>query len=96
MLDARRRSTWIHAPDSWAQVDAARKRRYRFEEALVTQLVLARRRRGAARHRRARPRAGGDGGLLAAFDARLPFELTDGPARGRAEIEARPRASPTR
>ena len=30
-----------------------------------------------------RPRDGGDGGLLAAFDARLPFELTAGPAGDR-------------
>ena len=34
---------WIHAPDDWSQVGAAQKR-FRFEEALVLQLVLARRR----------------------------------------------------
>ena len=34
---------WVHAPDDWSQVGAAQKR-FRFEEALVLQLVLARRR----------------------------------------------------
>ncbi|CAM3611547.1 ATP-dependent DNA helicase RecG [Nocardioides zeicaulis] len=67
---------WIHAPDEWAQLGAAQKR-FRFEEALVLQLVLARRR---AAHRaqgaQARPRR--PGGVLDAFDARLPFELTAG------------------
>ena len=33
-------------------------------------------------------RDGGDGGLLAAFDARLPFELTGGPARVGEQIAA--------
>jgi ATP-dependent DNA helicase RecG len=66
---------WIHTPDDYGQVGAARKR-FRFEEALVTQLVLARR-RAAIRAQGAQARTGG-GGLLAAFDARLPFELTAG------------------
>ena len=66
---------WIHAPADRAQVEAAR-RRFRFEEALVTQLVLARR-RAQVRGLGAQARGGG-GGLLAAFDARLPFTLTDG------------------
>ena len=35
----------------------------------------------------ARPRTGGDGALLAAFDARLPFELTAGQREIGAEIE---------
>ncbi|MEO6789514.1 MAG: ATP-dependent DNA helicase RecG [Ornithinibacter sp.] len=66
----------IHTPASWAEVEAAR-RRLRFEEAFVLQCVLAQRRRAASAQsttaRVARP-----GGLLEAFDARLPFELTAG------------------
>ena len=67
---------WIHAPDEWSQLGAAQKR-FRFEEALVLQLVLARRR---AVHRAvgAQARAGRDDGVLAAFDVRLPFTLTGG------------------
>jgi ATP-dependent DNA helicase RecG len=66
---------WIHAPDSWDQVTSAQ-RRFRFDEALVTQLVLARRRAEVAALG-GQPRSGG-GGLLAAFDERLPFTLTRG------------------
>ena len=73
--DARTALDWIHAPTEDHQAFAAQ-RRYRWEEALVTQLVLARR-RAAIRATGAQARTGG-GGLLAAFDARLPFELTDG------------------
>ena len=75
LIDSRTALEWIHSPESYAQVGAAQKR-FRHEEALVTQLVLARR-RAAIRLLGARARSGG-GGLLAAFDARLPFELTDG------------------
>ena len=67
---------WIHGPDDHQQLGAAQKR-FRFEEALVLQLVLARR-RAALRDRGAQARPGRDGGLLDAFDARLPFELTAG------------------
>lgn len=67
---------WIHAPDEWSQLGAAQKR-FRFEEALVLQLVLARR-RAAHRAQGARARAGRPDGLLSAFDERLPFELTGG------------------
>ncbi len=76
VLDARRAYDWIHAPDDLQQVSQAQ-RRFRFEEALVTQLVLGRRRR-EVRALGAQARDGGDGALLAAFDRRLPFELTDG------------------
>ncbi len=76
VLDAHQALEWIHAPDDQDQVARAR-RRYRFEEALVTQVVLGRRRRAVAALG-ARPRDGGAGALLAAFDARLPFELTGG------------------
>ncbi len=67
--------TWAHLPDSWEQIGAAQKR-FRFEEALITQLVLAQR-RAELSHLGAQARKGG-GGLLAAFDERLPFELTAG------------------
>ena len=64
--------------------------RLRYEEAFVLQAELARRRAHAQREestaRPARP-----GGLLEAFDARLPFDLTDGPGRGRGADRRRPR-----
>jgi len=85
LVEARTALNWVHAPDDYGQVGAAQKR-FRFEEALVTQLVLGRRRR-ALRAQGARARTGG-GGLLAAFDARLPFELTAGQVAVGAEIEA--------
>ncbi|QBR94049.1 ATP-dependent DNA helicase RecG [Nocardioides euryhalodurans] len=75
LLDVTTALRWIHGPDDYAQVGAAQKR-FRFEEALVTQLVLARR-RAEQRALGARARTGG-GHLLEAFDARLPFELTRG------------------
>ena len=80
LMDARTALDKIHAPETWGEITRAQKR-YRFEEALVTQLVLGRRRR-AVRAMGARPRDGGDGGLLEAFDATLPFELT----RGQVEV----------
>ncbi|GAB2880861.1 ATP-dependent DNA helicase RecG [Nocardioides pacificus] len=86
VVDARTALDWVHAPDDHAQVGAAL-RRFRFEEALVTQLVLARR-RAALRAQGARARTGEQGRLLAAFDARLPFELTAGQREIGAELEA--------
>jgi ATP-dependent DNA helicase RecG len=71
----------VHAPDSWAQVTTAQ-RRFRFDEALVTQVVLARRRTALAALG-GQARAGG-GGLLAAFDERLPFTMT----RGQRDVSA--------
>jgi ATP-dependent DNA helicase RecG len=66
----------VHAPASL--VEAARGAdRLRFDEALATQLTMAYRRADAAQ-RAARPRARVAGGLLDAFDARLPFRLTAG------------------
>ncbi|MEP9364424.1 ATP-dependent DNA helicase RecG [Nocardioides sp. CN2-186] len=85
LLDVRRAFELIHAPDDYGQITSAQ-RRFRFEEALVTQLVLARRRR-AVRAQGAQARTGDEGGLLAAFDARLPFELTAGQREIGAEIE---------
>jgi ATP-dependent DNA helicase RecG len=73
----------IHSPDSWPEVQGAR-RRFRFDEALVTQLVMARR-RAALAELGGQARSGG-GGLLAAFDQRLPFTLTKGQEQVSAEI----------
>jgi ATP-dependent DNA helicase RecG len=73
----------IHAPDSWPELQEAQ-RRFRFDEALVTQLVMARR-RAALAEQGGRARTGG-GGLLAAFDARLPFTLTAGQEQVSAEV----------
>lgn len=85
LLDARDALDRIHQPDSWGDITKAQ-RRYRFEEALVTQLVLGRRRRALAALG-ARPRDGGQGDLLAAFDAVLPFELTRGQREVGEQIE---------
>ncbi len=85
LLDVMTALRWIHGPDGYEQVGAAHKR-FRFEEALVTQLVLARR-RAEQRALGARARTGG-GGLLAAFDARLPFELTRGQREVGEQVEA--------
>ncbi len=74
---------WIHAPDDWQQVGAARKR-LKFDEAFVTQTVLAQRRH-ALNAATTRARAGA-GALLARFDERLPFELTAGQASVSEEI----------
>jgi ATP-dependent DNA helicase RecG len=67
---------WIHRPDTWAQKVAAEKR-LKYDEAFVAQTVLARR-RAAIEATVANPRPGRAGGLLDAFDERLPFALTDG------------------
>ena len=66
----------IHVPAAYPEVQRAR-HRLRYEEALVFQTLLAqqRARRAADRTTGRTPR---EGGLLAAFDARLPFELTAG------------------
>ena len=66
----------IHTPDSMAEVEEAR-RRLRYEEAFVLQVTLAQRRRTAS-GQVTTPRPARAGGILEAFDARLPFELTAG------------------
>ena len=64
----------IHRPDTMAEYHQAR-RRLAFDEALGVQLVLAQRRHAnAANPALARPRIAG--GLVDAFDRRLPFEFT--------------------
>lgn len=66
----------IHTPATMAECERAR-RRFQYEEALVLQTALARRR---AQHALlpSRPSPARRGGLLDAFDAQLPFELTAG------------------
>ncbi|MDQ1604431.1 MAG: ATP-dependent helicase RecG [Actinomycetota bacterium] len=66
----------VHLPER--DEDSRRGRaRLRYDEAFELQVVLARRRTEAALLP-ATPRVATDGGLLTAFDARLPFELTKG------------------
>ncbi len=76
LLSAKQALEWIHRADDYAQKGAAEKR-LRFDEAFVTQTVLAQR-RAEMMALAAEPRTGRDGGLLDRFDARLPFTLTDG------------------
>ena len=66
----------VHQPADRADWYRARQR-LKWDEAFALQLVLAQRRRAAGVNP-ARPRGKVDGGLLDAFDARLPFELTAG------------------
>ena len=85
MLDARTALERIHAPhDSGrsAARSAASGSRRRWSPSWCWPAPPRGARRSAPR-----PRTGGDGGLLAAFDARLPFELTAGQREIGAEIE---------
>ncbi|WP_331453361.1 ATP-dependent DNA helicase RecG [Streptomyces sp. SS162] len=66
----------IHRPRTKADIAAARER-LKWDEAFVLQVALARRRYADAQLP-AVPRRPVPGGLLDAFDARLPFTLTDG------------------
>jgi ATP-dependent DNA helicase RecG len=66
----------IHIPADWGALEAARTR-LKWDEAMTLQVALAQRRLAAAEHP-ATPRPLRPGGLLAAFDARLPFALTAG------------------
>jgi ATP-dependent DNA helicase RecG len=66
----------IHRPKTFDERDNARGR-LAWDEAFVLQIVLAQR-RAAASALPATSRRPVDDGLLAAFDARLPFELTRG------------------
>ena len=77
LLDTRLQSfRLLHRPQTRDEVEQA-KRRMRFEEAFVIQTALALRRAEQAREA-ATPRVARAGGLLDAFDARMPFDLTDG------------------
>ncbi|MFD1832352.1 ATP-dependent DNA helicase RecG [Streptomyces desertarenae] len=66
----------VHRPRSKADLEQARAR-LKWDEAFVLQVALARRRL-AEDQLPAVPRTPREGGLLDAFDARLPFTLTDG------------------
>ena len=75
----------VHRPETRAEVASAR-RRLVYEEAFVLQTELARRRAAtAALPAVARRRV--PGGLVDAFDARLPFTLTDGQQAVAAQLE---------
>ncbi|XRQ03820.1 ATP-dependent DNA helicase RecG [Actinomadura welshii] len=66
----------IHRPRSWDELSRARAR-LKWDEAFVVQVALAQRRIAAAALP-ATPRPPSFGGLQSEFDARLPFELTEG------------------
>jgi ATP-dependent DNA helicase RecG len=66
----------IHRPEGWPDVQRARAR-LTWDEAFVLQVVLAQR-RAALAATPATPRPPRPGGLVDAFDARLPFDLTEG------------------
>ncbi|MEV6253641.1 ATP-dependent DNA helicase RecG [Nocardia sp. NPDC051911] len=76
----------IHLPERKDDIDRA-KDRLRFDEALALQLVLAERRHEVS-GRRARACAPRPDGIAAAFEQRLPFELTAGQQQVVAEISA--------
>nr|WP_304940975.1 ATP-dependent DNA helicase RecG [Streptacidiphilus sp. PB12-B1b] len=76
----------IHRPADQAECHAARAR-LKWDEAFVLQVALAQR-RAADSAQTATPRVPGRDGLLDAFDARLPFTLTDGQQKVSAEIFA--------
>ncbi|UDY22681.1 ATP-dependent DNA helicase RecG [Nocardioides sp. Kera G14] len=84
VIGLRQAYDWIHRPDEMSQVEAA-ERRFRFEEALLLQVVLQRR-RALLRDQAAKPRIGG-GDLVERFDASLPFTLTEGQREVGEEIE---------
>ncbi|MBI0296844.1 ATP-dependent DNA helicase RecG [Streptomyces sp. PRKS01-29] len=76
----------IHRPGTKADIAAARDR-LKWDEAFVLQVALARRRQADAQLPAA-PRKPAPDGLLTAFDARLPFTLTEGQRRVSEEIFA--------
>ena len=74
----------LHQPSSDKDVSSARYRR-KYDEAFTVQMVLAQRRM-AGEGLRTTARVPRPGGLLEAFDARMPFELTAGQQKVSAEI----------
>ncbi|MFH8662677.1 ATP-dependent DNA helicase RecG [Streptomyces afghaniensis] len=74
----------IHRPHTKADIEDARAR-LKWDEAFVLQVALARRRHADAQLP-AVPRTPSPDGLLTAFDARLPFTLTEGQQRVSREI----------
>ena len=75
----------IHAPESLADAESAKKR-LTFDEALLLQLLLAQRRAEIA-GLAATPRNISTDGLVAKFEAMLPFEYTEGQKEVIKEIE---------
>ena len=76
----------IHLPKTFDDAKQARER-LAFEEAFTLQVLLAQR-RSKLRSLVAIPRSVRGGGLLAAFDAKLPFKLTNGQKEVTTEIES--------
>ncbi|WP_350274634.1 ATP-dependent DNA helicase RecG [Kribbella sp. HUAS MG21] len=76
----------VHLPDTEKDIHDAQQR-FRFEEALVMQTILAQR-RAVTDKLNAVPRPRKQGGLLDEFDQRLPFALTEGQAEVGEEIFA--------
>jgi ATP-dependent DNA helicase RecG len=76
----------IHRPQSWASLTIARKR-LTWDEAFAVQVSLVQRKRRAAAWP-ATPRPPRAAGLLTAFDAALPYRLTQGQVRVGEEIAA--------
>ncbi|MFF9818226.1 ATP-dependent DNA helicase RecG [Streptomyces sp. NPDC014006] len=74
----------IHRPHTKADIDDARAR-LKWDEAFVLQVALARRRHADAQLPAVARRPEPDG-ILAAFDARLPFTLTEGQRKVSQEI----------
>ncbi|THA82077.1 helicase-related protein [Streptomyces sp. A0592] len=74
----------IHRPSTKADIEDARQR-LKWDEAFVLQVALARRRHADAQLP-AVPRRPAPGGLLDAFDAKLPFTLTEGQQKVSKEI----------
>lgn len=74
----------IHRPANWAHLEASKKR-LKWDEAMAVQLIFAQRRHSAiSRPAKANPHV--SGGLMDAFDKRLPFDLTAGQQGIGAEI----------
>ncbi|HEX2773303.1 MAG TPA: ATP-dependent DNA helicase RecG, partial [Micromonosporaceae bacterium] len=76
----------IHRPASKEELFRAR-RRLKWDEAFAVQLTLVQRKHRAASWP-ARPRPRREGGIAAAFDGRLPYELTVGQRRVGEEVAA--------
>jgi ATP-dependent DNA helicase RecG len=74
----------IHRPRNWGMLETARKR-LKWDEAFAVQLTLVQRKRRAFASP-ATPRPRRAGGILDAFDASLPYELTGGQRAVGAEI----------
>ncbi|HHU38074.1 MAG TPA: ATP-dependent DNA helicase RecG [Propionibacterium sp.] len=76
----------VHRPQARSDIERGNQR-LRFDEAFATQLTMAYRRAENARQA-AGPRPRRPDGLLAAFDAQLPFTMTDGQQQVSEEVFA--------